>query len=174
MRIMSHRLHLNPPGNEHKQTISGVERDPFAGIVVGRTDVGWGVFAARPFTPGELVLTFRGPILKGEAGAALADTVQIGKDEYVDPIPPVKFVNHHCDPNTGLKNKVELHALRTIREGEEIRFDYSTCMGENNWTMECRCGFSKCRHKIVDFVLLPAELQTHYLALGIVQPFLMD
>jgi hypothetical protein len=145
----------------------------FPGIRVGMSNVGRGVFADRPFRKGERVLTFHGPILEGESGMALSDTVQIDWDRYVDPVPPVKYVNHHCEPNTGLNNGVELIALRDIGEGEEIRFDYSTCMGEENWTMECKCGSPHCRHLIADFALLPAPLQTRYIGLGIVQPFLI-
>jgi uncharacterized protein len=144
----------------------------FPGIRVGWTHVGRGVFADRPFRKGEWVLTFHGPVLGGEPGMALADTVQIDWDRYVDPVPPVKYVNHHCEPNTGLNNGVDLVALRDIREGEEIRFDYSTCMGEENWTMECKCDSPHCRHLISDFALLPAALQKRYLEMGIVQKFL--
>ncbi len=147
-------------------------KHPFPGIRVGMTPVGRGVFADRPFAEGELVLTFHGPVLEGEAGRRLSDTVQIDWDRYVDPIPPVKFVNHHCNPNTGLRNDLELHALRPIQEGEEVRFDYSTCMGEEFWTMECRCDSPRCRGLIRDFAWLPDEVADHYLKLGIVQKFL--
>lgn len=153
---------------------SYLEKHSFPGIRVGMTSVGRGVFAARDFVAGEHVLTFHGALVEGEEGRELSDTVQIGADSYVDPIPPVKFVNHHCEPNTGLRNGVELHALRAIPEGEEIRFDYSTCMGESFWTMECRCGSADCRGLITDFALLPEVLRLKYSRLGIVQPFLLE
>ncbi len=169
---MSSRSPQKLPADHVKGWQDYLEKHKFPGIKTGQSAVGRAVFAARPFKTGEQVLTFHGPVLSGTVGRELSDTVQIDWDRYVDPIPPVKFVNHDCDPNTGLKNEVELHALRDIPEGEEIRFDYSTCMGEAFWTMECHCGSPKCRGVIRDFALLPRETSLRYLELGIVQPFL--
>ena len=45
------------------------------------------------------------------------------------------FVNHKCEPNAGFEGQSFLVAMRDIREGEEITFDYSMvlapCMGAN-------------------------------------------
>ena len=64
-------------------------------------------------------------------------------------------------------------ALRDIEAGEEIRFDYSTCMSERLWTMRCRCGEANCRGIVRDFHDLPAEIRRRYLAAGIVQRFIL-
>jgi hypothetical protein len=67
-----------------------------------------------------------------------------------------------------------LIALRPIVPGEEIRFDYSTAMREDHWTMECRCGEYLCRRVVLDFHHLPPITQNRYLQLGIVQRFVVD
>jgi len=65
-------------------------------------------------------------------------------------------------------------ALRSIEPGEEIRFDYSTTMIQDHWTMECRCGQPTCRRVILDFHHLPPITQNRYLQLGIVQRFVVN
>jgi hypothetical protein len=144
---------------------------------VGLCDLGWGVFAARDLAPWEEILRFEGPPI------SLADTLAMGEyqanplqvdfDLYLDIQPPGVLVNHSCDPNAGIVHDTVLVALRPIPRGEEIRFDYSTTMWEDCWTMECRCGSPHCRGVVRDFITLPAELQAEYLGLGIVQGFIV-
>lgn len=140
-------------------------------------DVGIGVFAARRFKKGERILAFRGrpidrqdPIHRTPEGSNL---LQVGADRYVYPRPNGLFVNHSCNPNAGMRGAVTLVALRNIARGEEIRFDYSTTMDENFWTMPCRCGDPCCRQIIQDFRLLPPELQQQYVAMRIVPDFIL-
>jgi hypothetical protein len=72
-----------------------------------------------------------------------------------------------------LRDLVSGFALRPIARGEEILYDYSTTMSEQRWTMQCQCGAPSCRGIIADFHDLPAELQRRYLAMRIVQPFIV-
>ncbi len=141
-------------------------------VFVERCDVGLGLFAARSFRKGECMIVFEGPLVEGHEGRLLSDAIQIGPEVYIDPVPPGKYVNHSCNPNAGLVNNVYLHALRDIPEGAEIRFDYSTSMGESFWTLECACNSPVCRGLVADFVQLPPELRAKYLELGIVQDFI--
>ena len=70
-----------------------------------------------------------------------------------------------------------LVALRPLAIGEEIRWDYSTSMWEDHdgaWTMPCRCGSAACRGVVDQFPTLPLEVQTRYLAQGIVMGFIAD
>ena len=60
----------------------------------------------------------------------------------------------------------------TSRAEEEIRFDYSTSMEEQSFTMRCLCGAPECRHMIADFSSLPAEVRDRYLKLEIVMGFI--
>ncbi|MFA7707913.1 MAG: hypothetical protein WCX73_03105, partial [Candidatus Pacearchaeota archaeon] len=57
--------------------------------------------------------------------------------------------------------------------GEEIFFDYSTTMHDNEkkinklngilWTCKCKCGSENCRKIIHQFKTLPKERQEFYL-----------
>ena len=147
-----------------------------SGVTPGDCDLGRGVFATRHFRVGELILVFRGvrfdrddPIHYTAAGANL---LQTGPRSYILPDPPGLFVNHSCNPNAGIAGKRRLVATRDIWPMEEIRFDYSTTMAEDLWTMECRCGEPNCRSTIGDFKYLPWVLQARYSSLGIVPRFI--
>jgi hypothetical protein len=144
-------------------------------VLVGECDVGRGVFAARNFQVGEKILKFAGrrvarthPFHDTSVGANL---LQIGRTKYILPEPPGLFVNHSCDPNAGIRGNRTLVAIRPIEHGEEIRFDYSTTMDEDLWTMECCCHSHSCRHVVADFRLLPDPVREQYRELGVVAPF---
>jgi hypothetical protein len=142
---------------------------------VALCDVGRGVFAARNIARGERILVFRGrPVAAGDPihyTPEGANLLQIDSLRYIYPRPRAVFVNHSCNPNAGVRGGVNLVALRDIATGEEIRFDYSTTMDEDLWTMECRCGDARCRAVVRDFKYLPARVRGRYLAMGIVPGF---
>lgn len=145
-------------------------------VWVGPSDIGSGLFAARLIRAGETILPLHGPryhrndpIHDSDRGANL---LQTGYRTYVLLGPPAVFANHSCDPNAGVMDSRRLVALRDIGPGQEIRFDYSTTMDENFWTMRCRCGASTCRGTVGDFKALPRDLRRRYLELGVVPRFI--
>jgi uncharacterized protein len=147
-------------------------------VVVGRSALGRGVFAARYFHPGQPILPIGGPLLAmpelNALGPDRAYALQVGTGEFLHLLPPGRYLNHSCDPNAGIADDRMLIALREIVPGEEVRFDYSTAMREDHWTMECRCGEYLCRRVVLDFHHLPPITQNRYLQLGIVQRFIVD
>jgi uncharacterized protein len=147
-------------------------------VVVGRSAIGRGVFAARHFQPGQPILSLGGSVLAKTEMLALgperAYALQIGTGEFLDLALPGRYLNHSCDPNAGIVDDRVLIALRPVVPGEEIRFDYSTTMREDHWTMECRCGEYLCRRVVLDFHHLPPITQNRYLQLGIVPRFIVD
>ena len=106
-------------------------------------------------------------------GKQLSETDPQRRSEHVQLDPPGVFLNHSCVPNTGVTDDRWLVALHEIAPGEELRYDYSTTMHENRWTMACRCGATDCRGLVTDFRLLSPVRQQHYLRLGVVQPFIV-
>lgn len=105
-------------------------------------------------------------------GEKESHTIQIDFDKYFLCEPPFLYSNHSCNPNCGLNSKLEMFALKKIKESEELFWDYSTSMLERHWTMQCSCGEKSCRKTITDFDLLPTELQLKYLRMNIVLPFI--
>src|SRR6185369_8729778 len=146
-------------------------------LYAAECDVGRGLFAGEPVAAGTVILEFSGEKLTlaqvRAKGAAAANALQIGVNEYLDLAEPGRLVNHACDPNAVVKKDTRLVAMRDIDRGEEIRFDYSTTISDG-WTMECRCGAVNCRRIVTAFQLLPEELRRRYALLQCVQSFIID
>lgn len=145
-------------------------------IVVAPGLLGTSIFAACRLSPGERILTFTGRVITFEEAVSKGElesyALQVDREAYLDTQAPGCYVNHSCDPNAGIVDSVNLVAIRQIEEGEEIRFDYSTTMDEDHWTMQCLCGTPNCRGTIIDFKHLPPFIQDRYLQQEIVQPFI--
>jgi hypothetical protein len=145
---------------------------------VAQCDVGRGVFANRSFRPGELILVFVGEPY--DRSHPIHDTpeacnlLQVGPTSYILPRPIGLYVNHSCNPNAGLRGTTELVAIRDIPAGAEIRFDYSTNMDEDLWTMPCACREPSCRGVVRDFKHLPLAVRRRYLELRIVPEFVAN
>jgi uncharacterized protein len=64
-----------------------------------------------------------------------------------------RWINHSCEPNCEAheeKGRVFIYALRDIRRGEELNYDYGlTLPGRHTPAVKraygCRCGSSHCR-----------------------------
>ncbi|MBI2814556.1 MAG: SET domain-containing protein-lysine N-methyltransferase [Opitutae bacterium] len=147
-------------------------------VYVGECALGQGLFAGRDFGAGEEILQLTGPLISLaetiSMGEQEANPLQIGIGKYIDMEEPGVFLNHSCEPNAGIVKSRTLIALSSIEAGEEIRYDYSTTMDENRWTMVCLCGAKGCRGLVQDFRLLPFELQSSYLRRGVVQEFIAN
>ena len=64
-----------------------------------------------------------------------------------------RFINHGCDPNcesVTLDRRVFIEALRTIKSGEELKYDYSIGRDKDDppnvdEVFACHCGAKECR-----------------------------
>lgn len=146
-------------------------------ITVKESKFGKGIFATRNISQGSIIVAIKGQKLNFSDSLDLGDResycLQVGLDKYIIPEPPFLYSNHSCDPNSGINIKLELFALRSIEEDEELLWDYSSSMLERHWTMHCHCGSPSCRQVITDFDLLPVDTQERYRRLGIVLPFII-
>jgi SET domain-containing protein len=158
-------------------------------LILSATKHGQGVFAGKNFEKGEILLEFKGKIYSWPDGydkpIGYTDDydpdddhfLQVGKDLYMGPSGDLDdYVNHSCDPSTGVYfrgKKLFLIAIRKIYQHEEITWDYSTNMYKDNWTLRCSCGASNCRGIIREFKYLPRAVRQKYLRLDIVFPFVI-
>ena len=146
-------------------------------VHVGASRFGRGLFADEAITKAAPILRLSGPELAlnevRALGAAAANALQIGINRYLYLDEPGRFANHACVPNAAVVDDRQLVAIREIRAGEEICFDYSTTISDG-WTMECRCGAAECRGLIVAFQLLPEPLRRRFLLLRHVQRFIVE
>ena len=131
-----------------------------------KADMGFGIFAARDISKDEIIIEFKGPRVKIPDMTGIPREVwdhlfNVGVDEYVIAREPAVRTNHSCDPNAGIGRDVFLVAMRDIKDGEEITFDYSVITADN-WTLACRCGSPRCRKVIGNYIDLSDELKRKY------------
>ncbi|MBS3075537.1 SET domain-containing protein [Candidatus Pacearchaeota archaeon] len=152
---------------------------------------GKGVFTKRPIKKGERICFMKGKICTINQMSALvdcdleegSDPLGIDDELYMDLDELHRSINHCCNPNSFLRGKNELIALRDIEKGEEIFYDYSTTMNDNKekieklggelWTMECKCNSENCRGIVSQFKDLPKNLQNYYLKNKFVPNFIL-
>jgi uncharacterized protein len=133
-------------------------------IVVKETpDKGMGVFAAKYFEIGEIVLVGRGiQVLSSRT----LYSIQMSLNLHVLLDEPAIFLNHCCSPNVGVRNNqfngYDFIALTHIGEGEEIVYDYETTETAFAAKFQCQCRSSNCRKQLRGFIALPSEVRDRY------------
>lgn len=142
---------------------------------------GLGAFATRDIRAGEVVFRVpdgRYPLISYQQllrKRVTDNPIQVSPRRYLDWSGPALRFNHACEPNTGLTSYPRLAyvALRDIKAGEELRWDYSTSVDKDTeCDFTCDCGAKTCRERIGGFKDLPKRLKTKYLKAGVVQDFL--
>jgi SET domain-containing protein len=138
-------------------------------VLVRRSRVhGRGVFATRAIAEGERVIEYTGDrITHDQADAQCADDEAMARHHTfffaVDDEIVVdggrggnesRYINHSCAPNCEVvisRRRIYIDALRDIRAGEELSYDYWYTT-DDSYTEEdlrriypCRCGALKCR-----------------------------
>ena len=133
---------------------------------------GRGVFATANIRKGKRITEYLGePITHEEADRRYDDnngrhhtflfilddkTVLDARHEGND----ARYINHSCDPNCEAvideKNRIWIYALRPIRTGEELSYDYQferTGSARLDAQLEkfyaCRCGAERCRGSLL-------------------------
>lgn len=57
-------------------------------------------------------------------------------------------LNHSCSPNVGFNKGYNFVAMRNIKKGEELFWDYSYDESNPDFSMKCSCGGKHCRKVI--------------------------
>ena len=114
---------------------------------------GRGVFAHEQILAGETILTFSGPLLKRAEVREEDYHLQVGADLYLGASGEADdYVNHSCEPNAGFRDGLVLVARREIGAEEEITWDYSTAIDEEDFPgFACSCGATACRGAVRSF-----------------------
>ena len=58
-----------------------------------------------------------------------------------------RLINHSCDPNCevfGEGYKIWIYAMKNIKKGEELSYDYGFGYDQNFKNYPCKCGSKKC------------------------------
>lgn len=130
-------------------------------VVVQETHVGKGVFARRKFKTDSIIGELTGDLIRDPEYTS-SYCVDMGDDVALEPEPPLRFLNHSCDPNCELfvydddLFRLYLVTLRPIQAGEELTIDYGW---PADVAIPCLCGSKHCRGWVVDPEDLPEVLE---------------
>ncbi len=115
------------------------------------------VVAIRPVKAGETVLTLDGEELDRPSRHSIQlderTHIEVTGDSPLEQLMlshPWRFTNHSCDPNTRLVGRA-LVALKPVRAGDEITYNYNTSEWELAEPFECGCGSPDCERTIRGF-----------------------
>jgi SET domain-containing protein len=124
---------------------------------IGRSRTGLGLFATEPIGKHAFIVEYKGPWLPNEQ----AEKLEARGNRYLYEINSRwtidgssrrnigRYANHSCRPNAEshrIRDKIILRAIRNIRPGEEITYDYGDDYLQNVITRRgCKCV--KCREK---------------------------
>ncbi|MEJ2376355.1 MAG: SET domain-containing protein [Pseudolabrys sp.] len=124
---------------------------------VGRALTGLGLFATRPIKKKTRIAEYKGPILDAEAAERAERRgnrylYEVSKNRTIDGTARsnvARYANHSCNPNAESviwRGRVFIKALRDIKPGEEIVYDYGTDYLKNViGRSKCKC--SRCRRR---------------------------
>ncbi len=130
---------------------------------------GNGIYSLEPILKGELAAVFGGVVYEWDAFIHLPDLerslcLQVEDRHFLVPRPIGEgdYVNHSCNPNAGLSGQIGLVAMRDIKIGEEVCFDYAMCDTLPYDEFNCGCGSANCRTKVGGNDWQKPELQKRY------------
>jgi hypothetical protein len=111
-------------------------------VRAGRCAKGWGLYAAEPIAPGEVIVRLAGPIV----GHNTETSIQCGEGVYLDGSGGIDdYLNHSCEPNGYIRfSDMSVRALRPIGPGEEITYDYNSTEFDMEEGFICQCGAARC------------------------------
>lgn len=132
---------------------------------------GRGVFAARAIRRGTRIIEYTGERITHEEADRRYDDEAMAShhtmlfsldDEWcIDAVHEgndARYINHSCEPNCEAiqeGDRVFIFAMASIREGEELTYDYrydyddSISLAKARRLYPCRCGAPSCRRTIV-------------------------
>ena len=133
------------------------------------TGSGNGIYALQPIHKGELAAVFGGVVYEWDAFIHLPDRdrslcIQVEDRLFLVPRPIGEgdYVNHSCNPNAGLSGQIGLVAMRDIKIGEEVCFDYAMSDTMPYDEFDCGCGSANCRGTVGGSDWQKPELQKRY------------
>jgi len=133
---------------------------------------GLGLFAIKPIKKEEIVTIKGGHIMDGKTLEKVEDEIeesyiQIEDNYYIGAMKKAEvkgnkmFLNHSCNPNVGIRGQVSFVAMRDIRRGEELTYDWAM-ENPGKWSFKCNCGEKNCRMTITGNDWKLPNLQKRY------------
>jgi hypothetical protein len=119
-----------------------------AGLRVGRSSAGLGLFATRPYKKGERIIEYFGRTLSKEEEYTSRSKYlfEVNSRRTIDGATReniARYINHSCHPNCEPeieRGHIFIDAIKNIKEGEEFVYDYGEeYFNEHIRPYGCRC-----------------------------------
>lgn len=129
-----------------------------------------GMFAKELIHKGEIVYVKGGHVITRDelfSSSVINSYLPISDEYYIGALSAEEeaviklYNNHSCDPNCGMHGEITFIAIRDILPGEELTIDYAFIDNED-YSFECHCGSTKCRHIITGYDWKIPSLQQKY------------
>jgi hypothetical protein len=126
------------------------------GLQVVRSPVaGYGLVSTRTWKKGAVIANVEGVLWRAAEGRDDRYSLILEPGVFFDMVDQTRWINHSCEPNVvveaGLSRAgngwAQLQALRTIRPGAELFYDYAL---PEELKERCHCGARRCRGWIVE------------------------
>ena len=126
------------------------------GLIIRSSDIhAAGCYTTSNIRKGTVVVEYTGPRISKEQADEIYENrattylfgLRDGK-EVIDGHGTAMFINHSCDPNCEtdeIDDHVWIIAIRDIKAGEELTYDYMLYDGDEDDPAPCYCGSEKCR-----------------------------
>ena len=139
------------------------------GLIIRSSDIhAAGCYTTSPIRKGAKVVEYTGPRITKRQGDRIYDSRPVTYlfgieddrgDTVIDGHGMAMFINHSCDPNCVTEQddngRVWITAVRDIKAGEELTYDYLLYDGDDD--APCHCGSPKCRGTMYS----PEEAEKH-------------
>jgi uncharacterized protein len=120
-------------------------------LVVRRSKTGLGLFAESEIPKGSCIVEYFGPQLTAEQEEKSRSKYlfEVNARKTIDGAlraNTARYINHSCRPNCEpniYKGRVYIHALRRIKPGEELNYDYG--INYFNEFLKDICACAKCK-----------------------------
>ena len=123
----------------------------------------WGLFSGRNFNKGDKVIEYKGkPYTHKQVeednrfdNSKAIYLFTLNKKTVLDgdiKSNTAKYINHSCDPNCEvdiIKGKIWILAIKDIKKGDELSYDYGFGYDEDYKQFRCKCGSKNCCGYIV-------------------------
>jgi hypothetical protein len=133
-------------------------------LCVVQTNGGYGVYAVESIAAGQIIMRIEGEqrdrpsrfSVQVEWNLHIEVNGSLSLEELMDRF-PWRFLNHSCDGNSMVQGNY-LVAVRGIRPGEEVTFNYNATEYDMARPFTCHCGSPFCIGEIRGFkYLAPTE-----------------
>jgi len=130
-----------------------------------------GIFAKNDIATGTRIIEYVGEKITAKEGKRRAESstdihhndqksgavyvFELNQRHSIDgnvPYNTARHINHSCDPNSQtdiIRGKIWIIAIKDIKKGEEITYNYSYDFNDDYKDHPCRCGTERC----VGFIL---------------------